>query len=473
MLVRTSRIKLPKDHPEFLQIATSLDRVVQEYNGDSKLLTFYEDFEDYILIPRFYPVQDIVIDKTDEGEDIEINSNVVPRNERQKLLIDEFTHRDNGILRAEPGVGKTVIATCIVSYYKKKTMIVAHKDKLLDQWGLEFLAHTNLKEEDIGRLSGANYEECFSKSIILTTPHVIYTAVTHNKQDFMNALAKANIGILFVDECHVGVGPEKFSKASIFVNAKRVYGLSATPSRGDETQDIIHKHLGEIFYIEPLKDELLKPKIFMLYMPLGVYQRNNYFHWGGKFQLARYNQQMYKASKYNKVIAKIIKQAYEKGRVVLVLGNIIKPLLILAEECNLPKEDVGLFIPGVKDKKYKKYTDQLSDTSNLDEAFHKKKIIFSTYGAARDGNNRVDLDVLIMYTPTTNPEQAVGRILREQSGKKQPVVFDIVDIEGPRVRSGFNGESKEIGWFERSANKRLAIYQKKEWEVNIKREEKI
>lgn len=475
MLIRKSGIILPKTHEKFVEVCSNLTRMVEDWNSTSTLLSFYEEFEDYVLIPRFYPIGEEVKDETDEGADIDIKSNVTPRSERQKLYIKEFTNRDNGILQAEPGVGKTVIATCIVSHYKKRSIIIAHKDKLLEQWESEFIKHTSLEKEDIGRLSGSNFEECLQKSIILTTPQVISYAVTKEKTEFLNAIQNANIGVLIIDECHVGVGPEKFSKASIFINAKRVYGLSATPSRDKETQDIIHKHLGDIYYLEPSDDELLKPNVFMLYLPIDVYKKNNrYFHWDGRFQLTRYYQQMYKAKAYHELLAKWIIDAYNKGRTVLILGNIIKPLLALAEECDLPPEDVGLFIPGARDKKYKKQTDKLTDTMDLSEAFHNKKVIYSTYGAARDGNNRIDLDVLIMYTPTNNPEQAIGRILRIKEGKKTPIVLDIVDTSGPEVYiRDKDGERVESTWFERSALKRIDVYEKKNWDIKIKKIDNI
>ena len=60
----------------------------------------------------------------------------------------------------------------------------------------------------------------------------------------MNALENAGIGLMIVDEVHVGIGPETFSMSSLHINCKRTFGLSATPTRGDGNDDIIKYHLG-------------------------------------------------------------------------------------------------------------------------------------------------------------------------------------------------------------------------------------
>jgi len=467
-LRRTSGIIIPKDYLNIDEIKTDLTRTVINWDETTKQVKFYEELNTSdILIPRYYKkINDKIIDESDEGEIIDIESKVIPRNERQRKAIDEFTKRNDGILRLEPGTGKTVIATSIISHYKRRTIIFAHKDKLLDQWKDELLKHTTIKESEIGRLSSQNYKECFKKSIILSTPHIILYAISNNKEDFLRELQNANIGILIIDECHVGIGPEQFSKSSIFIKSKRTYGLSATPYRSDGTSDLLDMHLGPVIYYPPEENELLKPLVFMTFLPFRVFKNSNYFMYGGKFQLSRYYTQMYKSDFYNNKVSQLIKKSFEKDRTILILGKNIKPLLTLAKACQLPKESVGIFIPGaVSNKTYKKMVLDVSDTLDLMESFYSKKIVFSTYGACRDGNNRKDLDMLVMSCPTTNPEQAVGRVLRQLEDKKQPIVIDLVDIEGPSVYSKLL--NKKVSWFVRSAYLRYQFYKSKDWTVKF------
>lgn len=460
MLLRKSGILIPKDHPEASAIIKHLDRFLYDWDGSAVPIKFFEDMGDHYLIPRFYPVKDYVVDQTDPGEDIDIESNIIPRTERQALAMDWLPKQQTGVLRLEPGSGKTVVAIHTISTLKKRAIVFAHKTKLLGNWVSEILKFTNLTEDDIAKLSTKNFKKALKKKIIICTPHVIAYAVNHNNHEFLEALRNSRIGIAFIDECHVGVGPEEFSKSSLNLCCRNLYGLSATPTRKDGNDDIINFHLGEVKYFPPEEGELIDPKVYMIYFPFGIYgQYKKYLTWGGRFQGSRYLKQMFKVEKYIKTVSALIKRSYNEGRITLVLGDRVASLLELAKKAELPKEDVGIFIPGST----KKERLSVSDTDDLDDAFFKKKVVFSTYLACRDGNNRKDLDCLIMSTPTGNPEQAIGRIQRELEGKKTPIVLDIVDTEGPEVNS-IHSKTK-INWFMRSAEKRIELYKEFKWNI--------
>lgn len=432
MYKRTSGIFIPFDR-NVEDIKRKLTRNVLQWNtGTYKELRFYEEVDGGILVPRYFPLDDIVLDESSEGEDIEISGKSSPISDRQFMYIEEFKNRNSGIIRLEPGCGKTYIATQIVCHYKKRTIVICHKDKILDQWRDEFLKHTTIKESEIGRMSTSNYRECLKKSIILVTPHVIFRSIKE-RRELIDELLNSNIGILFVDECHVGIGPEQFSKSSIFVNARRTYGLSATPFRSDGLNDIIEMHLGKIFYIEPLSKDLLKPKMYVVSENFGVYKPNSrYLYFGGKFHMSRYLNQLYKSTKMQELFVKVIDRLVEKNRRILCLSSNVKLIYVLAQRISKYRERIGIFSP----KFYKKYNKEqilkVTDTFDLMEAFYKKQIVFSTYSYCRDGNNRLDLDSLVLLTPTRNKEQAIGRIMRQMENKPVPIVIFFVDTSLPK-----------------------------------------
>ena len=211
-----------------------------------------------------------------------------------------------------------------------------------------------------------------------------------------------------------------------------------------------HGIWGEIQYFEPNEDDNLlnQMSLFMKYHLEYILIINiERTLMGRKFNYARYYKKLKDSKEYVNIIVSLIKRAYYAKRVTLVLGNNINTLLKFAEIANLPKEDVGIFIPGTKPKQRLQY----SDIKDLDNAFKEKQIVFSTYQACRDGNNRKDLDCLIMTIPTSNVIQAGGRILRQLEGKPTPVIFDIVDTEGPKRNSLEDNE--KVGLFVRSLQK--------------------
>jgi superfamily II DNA or RNA helicase len=467
-LTRTSGIILPKTHPKYIDVIRDLNRSVETFTGSIVNIKFYEELDDFILIPRFYPLDEEIVDGSDVGDDIEIEHTIEPRTPRQKQSMDFFRDNERGVLRLEPGSGKTVLAIWAIATFKKKTIIFAHKDKLLDQWVTEIKKFTNLTDDDIYRLKGDNFKEALEKGkIILSTPQIIGNVLKNKNKDAMEALFNSGIGVMFIDECHVGVGPEQFSKSSLFINSRRTYGLSATPKRMDGNTDIIHMHLGDVTYFPPEEKEIFKPKIYMLYFPFQVYNNHrSYINWGGKFNLSRYYQQLYKSKRYNSLLSRWIRRAHDQGRTVLVLGVNIKSLLELAISCELPKEDVGFFTPSNKRKTLKKSIEKITDTFDLEDSFRTKKVVFSTYGACRDGNNREELDFLVMAAPTSNVEQAIGRVMRMKEGKKRPIVLDVVDTEGPLMKTRIDANTtKKLPWFLRSAYKREQFYKEQEWDV--------
>ena len=110
-------------------------------------------------------------------------------------------------------------------------------------------------------------------------------------------------------------------------------------------------------------------------------------------------------------IIKIIREKYKENRKILVLSD-------RRQHCNDIKKllgddySVGLYLGGMKNEAL-----QESNT---------KRIIIATYSMASEGYDNADLDTLILATPKSKVEQAVGRILRKEN-ENEPEVIDIID----------------------------------------------
>ena len=76
------------------------------------------------------------------------------------------------------------------------------------------------------------------------------------------------------------------------------------------------------------------------------------------------------------------------------------------------EQSIGYYVGGMKEDKLKQS--------------ESKKIILGTYAMASEGLDIKTLTTLIMATPKSDVEQAVGRILR-QKNVNDPLVLDIVD----------------------------------------------
>ena len=442
MLLRVrSSIEIPESESNTFwvsQILRNLTRSQARFDNPKVMetLIFYERKDGIIKIPRLYPINtpDIQYDycKTD-GEFINIKAKFQPRNELQKEGIKYFCTHDDGILKLNPGEGKTIISILAICELKRKSIIFVHKDSLVDQWKERFLQASDIKEEDIGILETSKYKDIIKKPIVIGTVQTMGNMIK-KCPDLEKDFFDANFGFAVWDECHTTGGAQLFSKSIYYIPSRKCFGLSATPSRSDHNDDITGMHLGKV--IEPKgRSDTLKPRIVMTYFDHKVAKKFRYFIEYGppdkngnrpdhpQFDKNRYLTMLNskKETLYVRTMRTIINCLYKKNRNILVLCDRLK--LIDSISKGFPKNDVGYFLPRTgKDR---------------DEHLH-RKIVFSTPGSARDGTDNPNLDCLILATPLSNLDQAIGRVCRTKEGKPQPIVIDIVD----------NGSKEMLKWGE-------------------------
>lgn len=445
-LRRRSGILVPKKYEEYdfyHMVRSKLFRKFMNFNTpDFTTFKFFSESDKSLLIPRYFPIHEYIdckiIDNTHEGEDIEIEHNISPRNETQRKSIEFLMANDNGILQLNPGMGKTVISIYMISERKKKSLILVHRDSLVEQWIGEknsdpprgFLSFTNLEENDIARLTSTTFEEDLKKPIIISTAQTFLSLLKRKRRDFLISLNKANIGVFIGDEIHTTVGAPTFSKCSIHIPSKVTIGLSATPYRWDGNTDIIKYHLGEVYAIEDDTDTMSADVTFILCnLGIDIPKRYKYLHWEGQFQRSRYLNIM-KNSKVFMDLCKSLLDALKNKRQILFIGERVPKLInILYDWLDHPNK--SKFIAG----------------SPMEEL--KPQVTFSTPGKIRDGVDAPWKDCLIITSPVKNIQQLSGRIIRSHPNKKQPIILDIVDIGSNDISKTIYGRMKyykERGW---------------------------
>lgn len=459
VLERSSGIAIPESESSKFWVSCICQQLTRSSrsfeNPDVTVSTeYFERKNGFIKIPRLYKINNDEIEFEDRftyGEDINIEFKSTLRNELQKQSVKYMAEHDSGILKLNPGEGKTVISIAAICMLRKKSIILMHKDSLVSQWQERFLQHTNIKPEDIGILRTDKYKEVIKKPIVIGT---VQTMVSMSKKipTLNQELRDANFGIGIWDECHTTGGAPLFSTSCYYVSAKKCFGLSATPGRSDHNDDIIGMHLGRVF--EPVgTTNTLKPRVILTYFDHGAMRNHKNYIMAGfpikdkngrelprkfGFDPNRYTQMLCskKNDRYIKVLRSMIQFCYKNNRNTLVICSRIKLLDKMAE--GFPKEDVGFFIP----RSGKTRDEQL-----------KRKIVFSTPGSSRDGTDNVNLDCLILATPVGNIIQAIGRVCRFKENKPQPIVFDLVDTGcnemlswGERRKEEYLQKAKNDGW---------------------------
>jgi len=420
----------------YIKIKEKLTRTSRAYQTSNiEIQFFYIESEKHLLIPRYFPINKYINisklkNKTHFGDDINIEHNIIPRSETQKLAIDYMIKNDRGIIQLAPGVGKTVISIYVICKRKKKAIILVHRDALADQWESRFLQFTNCSKDDLGRLTSSTFQDDLKKPIIIGTVQTFLSLLKRKREQFLIALNNANVGVFIGDEVHTSVGAPTFSECSIHIPSSCTFGLSATPYRFDGNVDIIEYHLGSIFKDADTEGTMdAKVTVLILDYEIDTHHRYKYIHWGGDFQRSRYLNLMIKSSPYREVLKSLINK----------LGNQRRDLICMIERIKLIDEH---FDETTYSSKSKFCGSAKADTLE-------KKITFTTPGKCRDGIDVPWKDCIIMTSPIKNIEQLTGRVTRTAPDKKIPIIIDMVDCGCREISRTFYGRKKyyyQKGW---------------------------
>ena len=144
--------------------------------------------------------------------------------------------KKGGILQLPPGWGKTVMALYILCKLKVKTLIVVHKEFLMNQW----------KDRIDQYLTNVNVGTIKQNVIEHDNDIVIASLQSLSMRKYEDNVL-SDFGLVIIDECH-HMAAAVFSKALFKVNFTYALGLSATVTRKDGLTKVFKWFLGDIVY---------------------------------------------------------------------------------------------------------------------------------------------------------------------------------------------------------------------------------
>lgn len=403
--------------------------VTKLYNDYPYLMDFEEKIflftkNEYYILPRYFkenhPKADSYINLWEDSEFIPRSISIKflgeLRNEQIPIinyLVDYYNtdKKINGILKAKPGFGKTVCASYLTATLQKKTLIILDNSKLVQQWKDAYLTFTNLTEDDIGFIIGNEFNP---KPVTITMVQTLTSKVKSKVGEFYTKMKNAGFDLVFYDETHkTSTGP-KFALSSLFLNTKNIIGLSATPY-GDDLHAFFMKNIiGEILY--EFTDYDTSPNVYFVNYKSGLGKQ--YF-----WHIARISDYIRRVGVYNSIIAKssVYLDILLKLTTKLIAAN-RKTIIIVSTVEQLQKIIIHLRANNIDPRPlYSK--EQFIDKE-------KDNLIIATYKLASHGFDYSELSCLILATPLkgkTSLIQTIGRILRKHEGKKDPLVFDLID----------------------------------------------
>jgi superfamily II DNA or RNA helicase len=154
--------------------------------------------------------------------------------EEQVEAVAQTLQNDEGVLSAPTGFGKTVVASKVIAERRVNTLILVHRQQLLDQWRERLAVFLDLPVKSIGQIGAGKITRTGFIDVALIQS-------LHRKGEVKDFVAE--YGQVIVDECH-HLSAFTFEKVMKQVKARFVVGLTATPTRKDGHHPIIFMQCG-------------------------------------------------------------------------------------------------------------------------------------------------------------------------------------------------------------------------------------
>ena len=373
-------------------------------------------------------------DERQQGRNINVDFKGELRPEQDKAL-KELTRYENGILHAATAFGKTVVSSAIIAQKKVNTLIILESSALIEQWKDALEKFLNIDEELpayetktgrvrkrkslIGTLQGAHDS--------MTGIIDIAMAGSLCKKGEYHKLLK-EYGLVLVDECHHSAS-ETIANVLKELKANYVYGVTATPKRGDGLEKINYMLIGPIRYSYTAKEKakeqgiqhLVYPRFTRTVPPRGVIT--------GKMHPNEAYEIIHNNDVRDEQIIEDVKNCVSAGRTPVVLSRYKDHSEKLYERLKSYADYVFLMTGNNSKKEHRKILEQMRQVNN-DESM----ILVATGSLVGEGFDFPRLDTLFMATPVSFRgvvEQYAGRLNRDYAGKENVIIYDYVDNHIP------------------------------------------
>jgi len=348
------------------------------------------------------------------------------RDEQEKAGQALLRH-DIGVLAATTAFGKTVLAAWLIAQRGVNTLILVHRQQLLEQWIERLSSFLNLPAIKIGRIGGGCRKRSGTLDVALMQS-LVRKGVVHD--------CVGDYGHLIVDECH-HISAHSFEMVARHAKAKFITGLSATVTRKDGHHPIIFMQCGPVRYrVDARQQAASRPFTHQVFVrPTGfrapaIPDPDSRIEFHQLFEALR-NDEM-----RNAMICADIQGALKEGRFPLVLTERIEHLKDLNQKLSSAVPHPILLCGGQTRKELNAALARVAQGSEITG-----RLIIATGKFIGEGFDDPQLDTLFLALPVSwkgTIAQYVGRLHRLHDGKREVRVYDYADLNVPMFSRMFD-----------------------------------
>ena len=216
--------------------------------GKPRIISCCEDFPKHLGLPRgcldevldLFRTLKVKVRLTDErfaGTPLELEFHGVLGADQQQAA-DALLRQETGVLSASTAFGKTVVAAYLIAQRKVNTLVVVHRQQLLDQWIDALSRFLGLAPKAIGQIGGGKRKPTAKIDVAMVQ--------SLSRKGVVDDIV-GMYGYVIVDECH-HISAISFEQVVRQSKARYLTGLSATVARKDGHHPIIFMQCGPVRY---------------------------------------------------------------------------------------------------------------------------------------------------------------------------------------------------------------------------------
>ena len=418
--------------------------------GKPRIISCCEDFSKHLGLPRgcldevlellqSLKISVTLTDQRFSGTPLELQFHGVLRAEQQQAA-DALLQHETGVLSASTAFGKTVVAAYLMAQRQVNTLVIVHRQQLLDQWIKALSQFLNLAPKEIGQIGGGKHKptEKIDVAMVqsLSQKHVVDDLV-------------GKYGYLIVDECH-HISAVSFEQVVRQSKARYLTGLSATVVRKDGHHPVIFMQCGPVRYrVDDRRQAEQRPFDHKAI----IHPTNFHLPLPAPNPTALSIQDIYamlvRDDERNQLIANDVVEAVQARRFPVLLTERREHLETFVNLLSPQIPNVIVMAGGMGKRQRKRLAEQIASIP-----VEQPRVIIATGRYLGEGFDDELLDTLFLALPISwrgTLTQYAGRLHRLNAAKKDVIIHDYVDFEIPaltkmysRRRAGYKAIGYEI-----------------------------